>query len=385
MAAAGDAPKQYQLLGEKTILQHAISAFARHAGIAFVQVVIHRDDEALYRAAVEASRVLLPPVFGGKTRQQSALAGLRALQSMAPEKVLIHDAARPFVSSEIIDGVLARVDTGICALPALAVSDTIKKVAESGSMEIEETVKRDNLFLAQTPQGFMFSEILDAHEQAALIGSDDFTDDISIGEWAGMKAVITMGSNQNRKITTRDDLEMANNQMANGSEAADLDIRTGNGYDVHRLVADEKGQGIILCGITVPFDRRLDGHSDADVALHALTDALLGTIGAGDIGSHFPPSDDKWRDASSDRFLQHACKLVRESHGRITHLDVTIICEAPKIGPHREKMCARIAQICDLDVSRVSVKATTHERIGTIGREEGIAALATASVVMRTT
>jgi len=380
---ASDGPKQYMDLCGQSILRRTITRFLEHPSIDLVQVVIHEEDGPLYEAAVGAHSKLLSPVFGGATRQQSALAGLEALEAHDPGKVLIHDGARPFVSGEVIDAVLDGVGAGVCALPAIAIADTIKKGSAGELPMVEETIPRENLYLAQTPQGFDFRDILPAHRRARAQGIDSFTDDIAIGEWAGMNALLVAGSPQNRKITTRRDLELAEHMVSTEQNRLLPDIRTGNGYDIHRLVPAGQDEGVVLCGIKLPFDRKLDGHSDADVGLHALTDALLGTIASGDIGSHFPPSDPKWRGASSDRFLRHACSLVAENSGHITHLDVTIICEAPKIGPHRDAMREKIAEICMIDVSRVSVKATTNEHIGAVGREEGIAALATASVVVR--
>jgi len=367
-------PKQYRLLGGKTILQHTIDCFVAYPDIHLVQVVIHADDHALYENAIQSDSKLRFPVVGGETRQASCKAGIDALDGEQVAKVLIHDAARPFLSKTVISNVLAGIGDGICALPAVAVADTLKLVASDGK-SVNETVPRDGLHLAQTPQGFRWSDIHDAHERAILASDQIFTDDAAVAEWAGLKVKLVEGERDNFKITTVQDLQSAETKVQMAQRF--MDVRTGSGYDVHTL---GPGDGIVLCGVNIPHDQALQGHSDADVGLHALTDALLGTIGAGDIGSHFPPSDPQWKGASSDRFIEHAVKLVQDAGGTISNLDVTIVCEAPKIGPHRDVMRARIAEVCGIDLARVSVKATTNEKVGFIGRGEGIAALATATV-----
>ncbi|MDJ0613021.1 MAG: bifunctional 2-C-methyl-D-erythritol 4-phosphate cytidylyltransferase/2-C-methyl-D-erythritol 2,4-cyclodiphosphate synthase [Rhizobiaceae bacterium] len=371
-------PKQYRLLDDRCVLQHTINCFTAHPQIDVVQVVIHADDRELYASHVMHHDKLAGPVIGGATRQASCKAGVDALDA-GTQNVLIHDAARPFVSAIVINNVLNGIAKNTCALPANAIADTIKR---AGSDQVVlETVSRDDLFLAQTPQGFLLSEIGAAHEHAANESDTDFTDDAAVGEWAGMQVKLVKGDRDNFKITTQQDLEAARERMSGANMIAD--VRTGSGYDVHTL---GPGDGVILCGIKIPHTQSLQGHSDADVGLHALTDALLGTIGAGDIGSHFPPSDPKWKGAASDQFLAHAVQTVQHAGGTITNLDVTIVCEAPKVGPHRDPMRNRVAEICGIaDLSRVSVKATTNEKIGFIGREEGIAALATATVCFQGT
>ena len=366
-------PKQYRALGGQSVLQKTVSSFTNHENIHLVQVVIHADDEELYAHSVSGNQKLLPPVVGGATRQESCAAGVKALRAHNVEKVLIHDAARPFTSLQTISNVLSGIAEGICALPAIAVADTLKRANENAF--VLDTVPRESLHLAQTPQGFNYAEILAAHKKAELENLNDFTDDAAVAEWAGMKVMLVEGDRDNFKITTMQDLKTA--EMTMGLKDRIPDVRTGSGYDVHTLGPGDK---IILCGVEIDHNQSLQGHSDADVGLHSLTDALLGTIGAGDIGSHFPPSDPRWKGAASDQFLRHAAELVRAEGGSIANLDVTIVCEAPKIGPHRDAMREKIAEICDLDLPRVSVKATTNERIGFIGREEGIAAIATASV-----
>ncbi len=366
-------PKQYRMLGHQSILQHTISCFSDHPQIDSIQVVIHKDDRELYDAAVLANDKLLEPVTGGASRQESCKTGVDAVAQLDFDKVLIHDAARPFVSHTTITNVIAGIETGIGTLSANAIADTVKHADQKGV--VLKTISRDDLYLAQTPQGFLVEEIQQAHEKAALINPHGFTDDAAVAEYAGMSVKLVSGNADNFKITTKDDLALAEEKRSMISMIPD--VRTGSGYDVHTLGSGDK---VILCGLEIPHTQSLQGHSDADVGLHALTDALLGTIGAGDIGSHFPPSDPQWKGASSDRFIEHAVKLVREAGGVITNMDVTIICEAPKIGPYRDAMREQVSNICGVELSRVSVKATTNEKIGFIGREEGIAALATASV-----
>lgn len=367
----GGGPKQYRRLAGRSVLERAARPFLDHPEISIVLVAIHPDDRELYRQSMGGHDKLLEPVFGGETRQASVIAGLEALVGLKPEKVLIHDAARPFVSENIISSVLAAVTPGVAALPAHRIADTLKR-ADEDSLIVTGAISREGVFAAQTPQGFMFTEILEAHRDAAKAGVDTLTDDCSAFERSGKAVRIAPSPAGNSKITTQEDLEMARARLELP------DIRTGNGYDVHRLVP---GDHVWLCGLRIEHDMQLLGHSDADVGLHALTDALLATIAEGDIGSHFPPSDPQWKGASSDRFLAHAARLVREAGGKINHLDATLICETPKIGPHRDAMRARIAEIVGVDVSRVSVKATTNEGIGFIGRGEGICAIATATAI----
>jgi 2-C-methyl-D-erythritol 4-phosphate cytidylyltransferase/2-C-methyl-D-erythritol 2,4-cyclodiphosphate synthase len=373
---AGGGPKQYRDLAGKSVLARAAAPFLDHPEISSVQVVIHADDEALYHAAISSHPKLLPPVTGGATRQESVLRGLEALVATNPAKVLIHDAARPFVTARIIASVLDAIEPGTGALPAFAVADTLKRA--SPDLIISETVPRDMLYAAQTPQGFMHAEILAAHRTALADGNTGLTDDAAVAQSAGLSVRIVPSPQWNAKLTTQSDMDAARMRFATTLPPSLPDVRTGNGYDVHQL---EPGAFVTLCGVEIVSDKRLKGHSDADVGLHALTDALLGTIGDGDIGSHFPPSDMQWKGASSDRFLAHAVALVRAQGGTITHLDVTLICEAPRIGPHRDAMRARIADIAGVEIFRVAVKATTNEKIGFIGRGEGIAAIATATAV----
>ena len=361
----GGVPKQYRLLGGRPLLQRTIDACLECEMVDLVLCVIATEQGDAYAASVVADPRLLPPVMGGRTRQASVLSGLRALAPHDLETVLIHDAARPYVSPELIERVVASVGDAEGALPALAVTDTL--VRAEGDVAGDH-VPRNGLYRAQTPQGFRYTDILKAHEGA----TDAFTDDASLARAAGLAVRLVPGEHANEKITTREDFAVAERALT------DPDIRVGHGYDTHRLA---EGDHVMLCGVRIPHTMRLDGHSDADVGLHALTDALLATVGAGDIGDHFPPSDPRWRGASSDRFLRHAVDLVAENKARITHADVTLVCEAPKIGPHRGAMRARLAEIMDMEIGRISVKATTNEQRGFVGRNEGIVALATATVV----
>jgi 2-C-methyl-D-erythritol 4-phosphate cytidylyltransferase/2-C-methyl-D-erythritol 2,4-cyclodiphosphate synthase len=368
----GDIPKQYRQLGGKAVLRHAVERLLAHPGVSDVRVVISPEDRARYDEAV-AGLTLLAPVAGGATRQQSVRNGLESLIALKPDAVLIHDAARPFLDEGVIDRVIEGLSRAPGAIAALPVVDTIKRAGDGATTtpRIETTTSRDRLWRAQTPQGFRFDAILSAHRAASAM---EHTDDAAVAEANGLAVELVMGSEENFKITTEGDLQRAE-RLIGGS----WEYRSASGYDVHRFAP---GDAIMLCGVRVPHSAALEGHSDADVGLHALTDALLGAIGAGDIGQHFPPSDPKWRGADSSKFLAHAGELVASKGGRITHLDVTIICERPKVGPHRAAMIERIAAILDLEPDRVSVKATTTEGLGFTGRAEGIAAQATATVAL---
>ncbi|MDX2154894.1 MAG: bifunctional 2-C-methyl-D-erythritol 4-phosphate cytidylyltransferase/2-C-methyl-D-erythritol 2,4-cyclodiphosphate synthase [Hyphomicrobiaceae bacterium] len=370
-------PKQYARIGGKPVLAWTLDAFCGHPRVDVVQVVINADHEEAYAAVIRGlAPAPLPPVVGGATRQASVLAGLMALRQMAPDLVLIHDAARPFVESAVIDRVINVLAQREAAIAALAVADTLKRAGPDGL--VAATVPRDGLWRAQTPQGFRFPAILTAHAKARDAGRLDFTDDAALAEWAGLAVALVPGSEANRKLTTAEDIDMADRELCR-RVATSPDVRTGNGFDVHRFV---EGDHVWLGGVRIPHTHRLDGHSDADVALHALTDALLGAIGDGDIGQHFPPSDARWKGAASKVFLADAARRVVERGGRIGNVDVTILCEAPRIGPHREAMRTAIAGILGIDAGRVAVKATTTEQLGFTGRREGIAAMATATVVL---
>lgn len=386
-------PKQYKPIAGRPVLSHTLDAFLNHPRISKIVTVIHADDSKLYGAAVEATNCStngkdMRTAIGGDTRQQSVLSGLKLLDDIGCDLVLIHDAARPFISEEVINGLLSRLDSGAeGVLAAVPVVDTLKR-SEAPDRPLL-TIDRTGLWAAQTPQAFPLKSILAAHLRAAESGRHDFTDDTGLAEWAGMTVEISDGDPGNFKITTRQDLSRAEQQVNHGPGpmeqenctrprlSALLDVRTGIGYDVH---AFEAGDAVVLGGVAIPHSGKLKGHSDADVVLHAITDATLGAIGDGDIGSHFPPSDTKWKGAASDKFQIDAIERVTKLGGRLAHIDVTIVCEEPRIGPHRDAIRHKIAQICDLPVSRISVKATTSERLGFTGRKEGIAALASVTV-----
>jgi 2-C-methyl-D-erythritol 4-phosphate cytidylyltransferase/2-C-methyl-D-erythritol 2,4-cyclodiphosphate synthase len=370
LRAGPGGPKQFRTLGGRTVVAHALDAFCSHPDIAWVQPVCHADDNEPFAAATQGM-TYLPPVAGGATRQASVCAGLRALARLEPDIVLIHDAARPFVSSAVIARAVAAASATGAAIPTVAVADTIKQVDASG--HVVGTPARANLRIAQTPQSFVFEKILAAHERAAREARDEFTDDAALAEWAGLTVATFEGDHLNMKLTTPEDF--AREEARLGATLGD--IRTGTGYDVH---AFGDGDHLMICGVRVPHNRGFLAHSDGDVGLHALVDAILGALADGDIGSHFPPTDPKWKGASSDRFLDYAVQRVRARGGRVASLEVTLICERPKIGPLRDAMRARIAEIADVPVSRVSVKATTSERLGFTGREEGMAATASATI-----
>jgi 2-C-methyl-D-erythritol 4-phosphate cytidylyltransferase / 2-C-methyl-D-erythritol 2,4-cyclodiphosphate synthase len=364
-------PKQYRLIAGEPMISATLRAFLGHPRIDFVQPVINFNDQDSYQHAIADLQNLLPPVAGGATRQASVRAGLEALASRTPALVLIHDAARPFVSAALIDRAIAAGRTSGAAVPGIALADTVKSIDASAT--VTETLDRGRLRLVQTPQAFSFDLILEAHRRAAAAKRDSFTDDAALAEWVGQRVSVFEGEADNLKVTTNDDFVRAERRRL----AALSDVRTGNGFDVHAFV---DGDHVMLAGIRIPHSRGVTGHSDADVALHALVDAILGALAEGDIGAHFPPSDPQWKGAASDRFLAFACERVRKRGGMIAHLDVTIVCEAPRISPHRDAMRARIAGIANIPVDRVAVKATTSEKLGFAGRGEGIFAMATATV-----
>jgi 2-C-methyl-D-erythritol 4-phosphate cytidylyltransferase / 2-C-methyl-D-erythritol 2,4-cyclodiphosphate synthase len=359
--AGTELPKQYEQLAGRPMLRRTVEAFGNYP----VQVVIGAGQQDLAAAAL-AGLDLPAPVTGGATRQESVRLGLEALRPDAPDFVLIHDAARPLISPKVIGAVVAALEAGADgALPMLAASDTLRRKGADGRWTL---VPRANLYRAQTPQGFVYAKIAEAHKDHA---SEDVTDDVALAELAGLKVDMVEGEEKNIKVTRKEDFALAESLLGAG------DVRTASGYDVHKFT---DGDHIMLCGIKVAHSHGLEGHSDADVGLHAITDALLGCIGEGDIGQHFPPTDERWRGAASWKFLDHAASLVKAKGGAINHVDVTIICERPKVGPHRDAMKARIAEILKIEASRVSVKATTTEGLGFTGRREGIAAQAMATV-----
>ncbi|WP_320195250.1 bifunctional 2-C-methyl-D-erythritol 4-phosphate cytidylyltransferase/2-C-methyl-D-erythritol 2,4-cyclodiphosphate synthase [Agrobacterium rosae] len=369
-----EGPKQYRPIGGRPVIEHTLEKFLDWREDAPIVVVIHADDHALFEPIIARLNAedRITSVIGGATRQQSVLAGLEALQSQDTTHVMIHDGVRPFIEVELLQRIADALSAGAKAvLPAIAVTDTLKRGKEGF---VGETVSRSDLYAAQTPQSFDYASILAAHRAAASSGRTDFTDDAAISEWAGTPVMLVDGLVDNVKLTLKRDITMADEKLS----ASLPDVRTGNGYDVHQLVA---GDGVTLCGIFIPHDQTLLGHSDADVALHALTDALLATCGAGDIGDHFPPSDPQWKGAASRIFLEHAAKVVRGNGGTIMNADISLIAEAPRVGPHRQAMRENLADILDISLDRCSVKATTNETIGFVGRREGIAAIATATVV----
>lgn len=370
-ASGEDAPKQYRSIAGQPVLARTIAAFLDHPGVAWVLPVIHPDHAARYAGLNLSHPRLLPPTPGAGTRQGSVLAGLEALAPHAPHLVLIQDAARPLVDTATISGVVTALDSAAGALPVIPVTDTIKRSVDGTT--VSGTEDRRQLFAAQTPQGFRFTEILAAHRRAAMEPTE-FTDDAAIAEWAGLTVRLMPGNVHNLKITHPEDFRRAERLLG---EERQMETRIGTGYDVHPL---EPGDAVWLGGVRIPHDMKLKGHSDADVALHALTDAILGAIGEGDIGQHFPPSDERWRGAASSIFVVHAAGLVRQRGGRIVNLDITIVCETPRVGPHVLAMKAAIAAAAGVVPARVAIKATTNEELGFIGRREGIIAMASASI-----
>lgn len=357
--AGGGVPKQYRELAGKMVLERTLERFLAHPDIDAVIVVINPDDARFYQAIAGE----VEWVTGGKTRSASVRAGLAALESRRPGQVLIHDAARPFVSDTMITDVIDALSEVPAALPVLAVTDALL-AHEDGRMS--ESVDRDRLRAAQTPQGFRFDALLNAYEK---LGDASAHDDASVALAAGLDIRLTRGDAANFKLTTAEDFERAEALLGK----TDMIYVTGQGFDVHRL---EPSDHMYLCGVRLEQDYGLVGHSDADVGLHALTDAILGAAGEGDIGQHFPPTDDQWKGASSDRFLMHACQLLKNAGGALVNADITLICERPKVGPYRNEMRVRVAELLGLPLARVNIKATTTEKLGFTGRREGVAAQA---------
>lgn len=372
----GSPPKAYLPLCAKPLLAHTLEAL-QHPAIDAIACVIHPDDEAYYDQAItsfrsisaDAKTTLLPPIHGGKRREYSVRNGLNAIAQHAPENVLIHDAARPFVTGKQMDNLLAALKTSDAALPVIPISDTVREL-KSG--EITATLNRQHMYRAQTPQAFRFQTILDLHHRP----HDDVTDDIALCETAGIAIAPIQGDQRNIKITTPDDVMLAE-QMLQGRYAT----RTGTGFDVHRFSEDiNDGNLIRIGGVDIPHSHTLIGHSDADVALHALVDAILGALGLGDIGEHFPPGDPQWKGADSHLFVEHAVKLIEQQNATLMNADITIICEAPKLKDHKTTIKNTIASLCKVEASCINVKATTTEQLGFTGRKEGIAAQAVATI-----
>jgi 2-C-methyl-D-erythritol 4-phosphate cytidylyltransferase/2-C-methyl-D-erythritol 2,4-cyclodiphosphate synthase len=359
LRAGGPEPKQWQMLRGRGVIDRTIAAFE---GVGPIVVVLAPDE--MHRAASLAGG---RAVAGGATRAASVRSGLEALVADLPDLVLIHDAARPLVSRRVISDVIDALGTAPAAAPAIAVTDALWRGDEGIVTGMQD---RSGLYRAQTPQGFHFAAILAAHRAATDAAA---ADDVAIARVAGLKVAIVPGEERNLKITTPEDFARAAQYLE-----PQMDIRTGNGFDVHKF---GPGDHVWLCGVKVPHTHALVGHSDADVGMHAVTDAIYGALGRGDIGQHFPPSDSKWKGAASHIFLEHACALARDLGYRISHADCTLICEFPKVGRHAAAMKAEMARIMGLEPDQLSVKATTSERLGFTGRGEGIAAIATATLV----
>lgn len=356
--ARGGLPKQYRMLGGMPVLRRTLLSFLNNPKIGAVQVAIHKDHRTLYDEAV-AGLSLLPPMIGGASRQESVYYGLQALAAHAPRKVLVHDAARPFLSGELLARVADALGKETAVIPALPIADTLKRIAGD---QIVETLARETMVRVQTPQGFDFKLLMEAHEK---LRGQNFSDDAAVMEAAGHQVTIVAGEEKNRKLTVEEDFAMG------------METRSAQGFDVHGFT---EAKGFIrLCGIEIPDCYKLEGHSDADVALHALTDAILGLIAEGDIGIHFSPDNPRWKDANSEIFLAHALKLLAEKGGKLRHVDLTIIGEQPKISPYRDAMREKLAAMLHLPLSHVSLKATTTEQLGFLGRREGLAALAMAT------
>jgi 2-C-methyl-D-erythritol 4-phosphate cytidylyltransferase/2-C-methyl-D-erythritol 2,4-cyclodiphosphate synthase len=372
--AGGELPKQYQKIGGRPVIWWTMKAFSEHPGVSWVQPVIGNGHEELFARSTEGIAAL-KAVTGGSTRQDSCRAGVEALEGLKPDIVLIHDAARPFVSQELISHVIAELSLREGVIPALPINETIKR-APGGN--IEATVDRNSLWAAQTPQGFRFDAILKAHRDAHTSKATNLTDDASIAERAGMTVSIIAGRSENKKITTAEDLVDANRNLMRASLDRLADIRLGHGIDIHQF---EPGEYVTLCGVKIPHQARLQGHSDADAALHALTDAILGALGESDIGKHFPPSDPKWKGADSRVFVRKAMEFLKSRGGQIGNADITILTEAPRIGPHIAAMKQVLSKLLEIGEDRIAIKATTTEKLGYIGRGEGLEAHA--SVLVR--
>jgi 2-C-methyl-D-erythritol 4-phosphate cytidylyltransferase / 2-C-methyl-D-erythritol 2,4-cyclodiphosphate synthase len=357
-----DQPKQFLLLAGKPVIRHAAEALAEH--VSLLQPV---GDAEPIEAALLGLTGCLPPIPGGATRQDSVRIGLEALARHDPDIVLVHDAARPFIPPGTIPALLAALAESQGAIPAAPVADTLKRVVRG---VITETVPRTGLFRAQTPQAFHFAALLAVHRS----GVTGATDDAALLEAAGQSVEVVPGSDDNIKLTYPDDLVRLERIMA-----TPLTPRVGTGFDVHVL---EAGRKLVLCGVSIPHDKGLAGHSDADVGIHALCDAIYGALAEGDIGRHFPPTETTWKDADSARFLSHAAQRIAARGARLANADVTLICERPKITPHAPAMIARLASLLGVSPGCISVKATTTERLGFTGRGEGIAAQAVVSILV---
>ncbi len=375
--ASSDLPKQYMMLGDAPMLRHVIKKFITHRRITDIIIVIHPDDILLYEDAINGLDIL-PPAFGGGKRHISVRNGIEKIAVLKPDNILIHDAARPFISHQLIDNLLDALDKHDGVIPALPVVDCVKR--SNNDKEIINTLNRQNLWLVQTPQAFKYQKIRKAHNIIYNMGVDkNIADDAAVFEMANMPVTIINGDIDNFKITSKDDIIRSNDKMEKNKEILIKYPRIGSGFDTHKFC---DGDFITLCGIKISHNMGLKGHSDADVALHALTDAMLGAIANGDIGFHFPPNDEKWRGANSEIFIKHSLELIKNIDGEISNIDITIICENPKITPYRDLMRQSLAKMIDMDISRISIKATTTEKLGFTGRGEGIAAQASILVML---
>lgn len=371
----GGIPKPYRELAGVGVLRRVVKTFMQHPEIDGVRVIIRREHHAFYKKAVDGFS-LIPCAIGGGSRQESVRLGLESIAHFSPRYVLVHDAARPLVSGRLISRVISSLKENKAVIPVQKIADTVKRTSEK---IVVDTIPRDGLVSVQTPQGFHYSALWDAH-MLALESGNEFTDDAAVCEYAKIPVYTVAGEADNSKITGADDLKLMELKLA-----MNMEMRVGSGYDVHRLVAHDVDtpvaqQTIRICGVRIPFTHYLLGHSDADVGMHALVDAILGAIGDGDIGTHFPPDDHRWKGADSERFLLHAYELLKSRGGDLVNIDITIICERPKVAPHRQQMILHLAKVLKIETSRISVKATTTERLGFTGRQEGIAAQALVSV-----
>lgn len=365
-------PKQYCDLYGRPLIYRTLKIFCDHPKIDKVIVVIHPEHQYLYQNSI-SDLDLLPNAIAGNERSDSVANGLKSLLKYNPQKVIIHDAARPFISQKIISDVIENIEEGQASAPVITIDDTVKFVKDD---LVAGTANRDELRRIQTPQGFMFEEILNLHNKYS---AEKVTDDVMLFELDNKKVFLVSGSKQNFKITDKEDMTMAQSIIGQN-----IEYRIGQGFDVHRFCEPkmQSNNTIRLGGVDIPHEKSLQGHSDADVVLHALTDAILGAINAEDIGYHFPPSDDNFKNMDSAIFLTKAKELIAERGAKIINLDITIICEKPKIGPYRPKIKKRIADILDIETDRVSIKATTTEKLGFTGRKEGIATQAIVSVAV---
>ncbi len=363
-------PKQYITLKGKSVLRWTVEIFLSHPAITAVQVVISKEHKKLYNIAMDGLDIG-SPIYGGATRQQSALEGLNYLRAKQPKYVLIHDAARPFVDHKLIDRVLNKLASSKAAIPGIRLTDTLKHV-DSENESVVLTMDRKDFWCIQTPQGFHYQAILDAYADFA---HEAASDDAVVAERAGLEIAVVEGNEQNFKITTDNDLELANKLFSDTY----AEVRIGWGFDVHPF---SEGDHLFLCGVKIDNDKTLKGHSDADVAMHAVTDALLGGLGLGDIGMRFPSNDEQWKDAESKVFLEDIKKLLSQRGAKVGNIDITIICETPKVDPHREQMTITLAEILGIDSARINIKATTTEKLGFLGRGEGIAAQASATIYL---